>query len=65
MNNLEELRTLSPADLNQKLLDLRKEQFNLRLKRSNGELDKTHQFSQTRKLIAQIKTILTEKTNQV
>ena len=43
---------------------LRKEQFNLRMKKANGTLDKTHLITQVRKAIAQIKTIMTEKVGK-
>ena len=60
-----ELRELSVQDLEGKLLELRKEQFNLRMKRATGSLDKFHQFARIRKTIAQIKTIITEKNREV
>lgn len=60
-----ELRQLNESDLESKLLELRKQQFSLRLKRSNGSLDKPHQIGITRKTIAKIKTILTEKQREV
>lgn len=59
-----ELRELSVSELQSKLLDLRKEQFSLRLKKINDLLKQTHQIRQTRKLIAQVKTILTEKEGE-
>jgi large subunit ribosomal protein L29 len=60
-----ELRQLNERDLESKLLDLRKEQFSLRLKRSSGSLDKLHQIGIIRKTIARIKTIMTEKQREV
>ena len=59
--NIEELRNLSVEKLQDKLLSLRKEQLTLRMKKANGTLDKTHQISMVRKLVARVKTILTEK----
>lgn len=60
--NTEELRNLSCEDLKLKLLDLRKEQFNLRLQKSNGEMNQTHRYSLARKQIARIKTIITQQS---
>jgi len=40
------------------LLELRKEQFNLRMQNSTGQLNQVHQFGVVRADIARIKTIL-------
>lgn len=61
MKDTTELRNLSVDELQNELLDLRKEQFNLRLKRASGSLDKNHLIRAVRKSIARIKTIMTEK----
>lgn len=61
MKNVSELRQLSLDELNNELLNLRKSQFNLRMKKANGTLDKTHQVAEVRKTIARVKTIMTEK----
>lgn len=59
---LKELRNKSVGDLNSHLLDLRKEQFNLRMQRGSGQLTQTHQFRRVRREIAQIKTLLVSTT---
>lgn len=59
--NANELNALSVDELNQELLKLRKEQFQLRLKIATGSLEKTHVIKNVRRTIARIKTILTEK----
>ncbi|KTD17637.1 50S ribosomal protein L29 [Legionella jordanis] len=64
MKNIKELRELTPDELQAELLTLRKEQFNLRMKKANGSLDKTHLITQVRKGIARLKTILTEKVGK-
>ncbi len=64
MKNLNDLRVLNESELNQELLDLRKQQFKLRLQKANGALDKTHQVNLVRKSIARIKTLLTEKAGK-
>ncbi|WP_133131111.1 50S ribosomal protein L29 [Legionella yabuuchiae] len=61
MKDNSELRQLNMEELKQELLDLRKEQFNLRLKKASGSLDKTHLITAARKSIARVKTIMTEK----
>ncbi len=57
-----ELRALSPEGLQAELLELRKEQFNLRVQQKSGQMVKPHLFDKARKQIARIKTILTELT---
>ena len=52
---------MSVDELKSELLDLRKKQFNMRLKRASDTLEKTHVIPQVRKSIAQVKTIMTEK----
>ncbi len=61
MKDNKELRSLTPDDLQAELLSLRKDQFNLRMKKANGALDKTHLVTKVRKAIARVKTIMTEK----
>lgn len=61
MKFINELRQLTVEELQAKLLLLRREQFNLRMKRASGSLDKTHLITQVRKSVAKVKTILTEK----
>ena len=61
MKQTKELRDLNPEELQAELLMLRKEQFNLRMKKANGSLDKAHLITQVRKAVARVKTILTEK----
>jgi len=58
-----ELREKSTQELNDLLLELRKEQFNLRIQQSIGQLAEIHQFGQIRKDIARIKTLLNQKTS--
>ena len=64
MKKINELRDLSVKELQTELLSLRKEQFNLRMKKANNTLDKTHLISMVRKSVARIKTILTEKAGK-
>jgi large subunit ribosomal protein L29 len=43
------------------LLDLRKNQFNARFQKTQGTLENTSEIRKTRRTIARVKTILTEK----
>jgi large subunit ribosomal protein L29 len=56
-----ELREKSVEELNAELLSLLREQFNLRMQASTGQLAQTHLLKNVRRDIARVKTILTEK----
>ena len=58
---IEELRKKTSEELTKELLDLRKEQFNLRMQRGVGQATRVHQFKLNRKNIARVKTIMNEK----
>ena len=58
---LEELKTLSVADLKAQLVDAKKELFNLRFQNATNQLDNTARIKEVRKNIARIQTIITEK----
>ena len=53
-----ELRAKTPDQLADRLLDLKKEQFNLRFQKAGGQLENTARVRQVRREIATIKTIL-------
>lgn len=54
------LRSKTEAELNSELLELRREQFNLRMQRGTGQLGNPARFRQVRKEIARIKTVLND-----
>ena len=56
----EDLRKKSVEELNDELIELRREQFNLRMREATGELAQHHEHSRVRKDIARVKTVLTE-----
>ena len=56
-----ELRESSVAELNEELVKLRKEQFNLRMQDATGQLTNQDQFRKVRRDIARVKTVLNEK----
>ncbi len=55
-----EFRKMSKEELNKKLIDVKKELFDLRMKQATGSLDKPHKINALRKDVARIKTILNE-----
>jgi large subunit ribosomal protein L29 len=58
--NAADLRSKSVEELNEELVELRREQFNLRMQQATGELAQVHQHSRVRKDIARVKTVLNE-----
>ena len=58
-----DLRAKGAQDLQDELIELRKEQFKLRMQYSMGQASRNHEFSRIRKDIARVKTILTEKAS--
>ena len=61
MKIIGELKQMTLDDLKAKLLSLRKDQFNLRMKKASGALDKTHVIKIVRRNIARVKTVISEK----
>lgn len=57
-----ELREKTSEELNKELLDLLREQFNLRMQQGTGQFSRNDQFSKVRKNIARIKTVLSERS---
>jgi large subunit ribosomal protein L29 len=56
----EDLRNKSNEELEQELLDLRREQFNLRMQRATGQLSHPHEYGRVKKSIARVKTVMAE-----
>lgn len=59
-----ELREKSVAELNATLVELREQQFKLRMQKSAGQLDQTHRLTENQKDIARVKTLLSEKAGE-
>jgi large subunit ribosomal protein L29 len=57
-----DIRTKTPDELSTLLIDLRKEQFNLRFQRATGQQENTSRVKKVRRDIARVKTILAERT---
>lgn len=56
-----ELKDKSGEELKAQLLELLREQFNLRMQYSTGQLSQTHLLRQVRRNIARVKTVINEK----
>ena len=56
-----EIRGMTPDQLADTLISLKKEQFNLRVQAATGQVEKTHRVNEIRKDIARIKTVLRAK----
>ena len=59
-----ELVDMTADDLNKQLLELREEQFKLRMAKATGQLGQTHLLKQMKRDIARVKTILQQKAGQ-
>jgi large subunit ribosomal protein L29 len=60
--NADELRKLDAVELQKRLHELLKEQFNLRMQQRTGQLSRPSQFKVVRRDISRIKTLMTEKS---
>lgn len=60
----QELREKSVDELKAELINQLGEQFKLRMQHSTGQLNQTNLLKQTRRDIARIKTVLSQKANE-
>ena len=60
-NRLSDLKTMSDDQRSQEILDLKKEQFNLRFQRATGQLENTARVRVVRRDIARLKTLSAQK----
>jgi large subunit ribosomal protein L29 len=58
---LSDLKTMTPDQLQDQLLSLKKEQFNLRFQRATGQLENTARVRVVRKDIARVRTLQRQK----
>jgi large subunit ribosomal protein L29 len=61
---IDDIRGMTPDQLTDQLVTLKKEQFNLRFQKATGQVEKTHRVDEVRKDIARIKTVLRTKQAQ-
>lgn len=59
-----ELRSKSPPELQQELMELLKAQFRLRMQHATQQLTNSSQIGKVRRDIARVRTVLTEKAKQ-
>ena len=58
----EDLRTKSDDQLDEQLIELKREQFNLRFQAATNQLERPARIKEVRRAIAQIRTLQTERT---
>jgi large subunit ribosomal protein L29 len=58
---LSDLKAMSTDQLGDELLNLKKEQFNLRFQRATGQLENTSRFREVRRDIARVRTLQQQK----
>ena len=61
----EELKGKTVDELEKTLLDLKKQQFNLRIQKTQGQLENTAQISKVRRNIARVKTFIGQQDSAV
>jgi large subunit ribosomal protein L29 len=61
----EDLRAMTPDQLDDELLRLKREQFNLRFQRATGQLANTARVREVRRDIARVKTVAQAKRRAV
>ena len=61
---LSDIKAMSPDQLTDELLNLKKEQFNLRFQRATGQLENTGRIREVRRDVARVKTLSRQKTTQ-
>ena len=57
---VKDLKAKSVAELNEELVDAKKELFNLRFQNATNQLDNTSRIKEVRRNIARIQTVITE-----
>jgi large subunit ribosomal protein L29 len=62
MQKIADVRGKSADELQAMLVDLRKEQFNLRFQRATGQLEAVGRIKVVRRTIARVKTIMAERS---
>ena len=58
---VEDIRAMSPDQMEDEILNLKKERFNLRFQRATGQLENTSRLREARRDIARIKTIAAQQ----
>jgi large subunit ribosomal protein L29 len=61
VNKIGDVRAKTEDQLKELVLDLRKEQFNLRFQRATGQTEGTGRMREARREVARVKTVLAER----
>ena len=61
---LSDIKAMTPDQLQDELVTLKKEQFNLRFQRATGQLENTSRVREVRRDIARVKTMQRQKLAQ-
>ena len=59
-----DIRAMSPDQMEDSILNLKKERFNLRFQRATGQLENTSRMREARRDIARIKTIAAQQRDK-
>ena len=58
---IDDVRAMSPDQMEDAVLNLKKERFNLRFQRATGQLENTSRMREARRDIARVKTIAAQQ----
>ena len=58
-----EMKEKNVEELNEELLNLKREHFTLRMQKGSGQLEQSHRLKEVRRDVARIKTIITQKAD--
>jgi large subunit ribosomal protein L29 len=61
---IDDIRAMSPDQMDEAVLNLKKERFNLRFQRATGQLENTSRLREARRDIARIKTVAAQKRDE-
>ena len=56
-----DIREMDTAEINERIVDLKKDLFKLRFEQATGQLENTARISKVKKDIARMKTVLNER----
>ncbi|MEJ2117744.1 MAG: 50S ribosomal protein L29 [Alphaproteobacteria bacterium] len=63
MKKISEVRDMTPDQLNDELVRLKREQFNLRFQKATGQLENTARVRAVRRAVARVKTVTQQKAS--
>ena len=63
--NFNDIKSLSNIEISNTIIEIEKELFDLKFKKATRQPFKSHQIKYTKRKIAQLKTVLTERLNNL